>query len=44
MDIQEDHVHIVLSILPRSSISEVVGFLKRKCAIKILDKHLKLKK
>ena len=44
MNIQEDHVHMVLSIPPRFSVSEVVGFLKGKCAIKIFDKHLELKK
>ena len=44
MNIQEDHVHMVLSIPPKFSVSEVVGFLKGKCAIKIFDKHLELKK
>ena len=44
MSIQEDHVHMVLSIPPKFSVSAVVGFLKGKCAIKIFDKHLELKK
>lgn len=44
MNIQEDHVHLVLSIPPKLSVSSVVGFLKGKCAIKIFDKHLELKK
>ena len=44
MNVQEDHVHMVLSIPPKFSVSEVVGFLKGKCAIKIFDKHLELKK
>ena len=44
MSIQEDHVHMVLSIPPKFSVSEVVGFLRGKCAIKIFDKHLELKK
>ena len=44
MNVQEDHVHIVISIPPKFSVSEVVGFLKGKCAIKIFDKHLELKK
>ncbi len=35
MNVQEDHVHLVLSIPPKNSVSEVVGFLKGKCAIKI---------
>jgi putative transposase len=44
MNVQEDHVHMILSIPPKFSVSEVVGFLKGKCAIKIFDKHLSLKK
>ena len=44
MSIQEDHVHMVLSIPPKFSVSAIVGFLKGKCAIKIFDKHLELKK
>ena len=44
MNIQEDHVHLILSIPPKFSVSETVGFLKGKCAIKIFDRHLELKK
>ncbi len=44
INVQEDHVHMILSIPPKFSVSEVVGFLKGKCAIKIFDKHLSLKK
>ena len=44
MNVQEDHVHLLVSIPPKLSVSEVVGFLKGKCAIKIFDKHLELKK
>ena len=44
MNIQEDHIHLVISIPPKFAVSEIVGFLKGKCAIKIFDKHLKLKK
>ncbi len=44
MNVQEDHVHLVLSIPPKNSVSEVVGFLKGKCAIKVFDRHLDLKK
>ena len=38
MSIQEDHVHMVLSIPPKFAVSAVVGFLKGKCAIKIFDR------
>jgi REP-associated tyrosine transposase len=44
MNIQEEHVLLLLSIPPQFSVSEVVGFLKGKSAIKIVDKHLQLKK
>ncbi|WP_457575404.1 IS200/IS605 family transposase [Desulfomarina sp.] len=44
MNVQENHVHLVLSISPKLSVSSVVGFLEGKCAIKIFDKHLDLKR
>ena len=44
MNIQEDHIHVILSIPPKFAVSEIVGFLKGKCAIKIFDKHRTLKK
>ena len=44
MSVQEDHVHLVLSIPPKVAVSDAVGFLKGKCAIKIFDKHLELKR
>ncbi len=44
MNVQQDHVHMVVSIPPKFSVSEVVGFLKGKCAIKVFDKRLELKK
>ena len=43
-NVQIDHVHLLLSIPPKYSISEVVGFLKGKSAIKIFDMHPELKK
>ena len=42
--VQKDHIHVVLSFPPKFSISELVGFLKGKSAIKIFDMHLELKK
>lgn len=44
MNVQPDHVHLVLSIPPKHSVSEVVGFLKGKSAIKLFDRHAVLKK
>ena len=43
-NVQKDHVHLVLSIPPKYSVSEMVGFLKGKSAIKMFDKYLDLKK
>ncbi len=39
-----DHLHLVLSIPPRYSVSEVLGFLKGKSAIKIFDRYPLLKR
>ncbi len=35
MNVKEDHIHMILSIPPRLSISEVMGMLKGKTAIKL---------
>ena len=43
-NVQADHVHLVLSIAPKHSISDAVGFLKGKSAIKLFDIHQELKK
>lgn len=43
-NVQKDHIHLVLSIPPKYSVSEVVGFLKGKSAIKVFDRYLELKK
>lgn len=43
-NVQIDHIHLVLSIPPKYSVSEAVGFLKGKSAIKIFDMHKELKK
>ena len=40
---QIDHIHLVLWIPPKYSVSELVRFLKGKSAFKILDRHLELK-
>lgn len=43
-NIQVDHIHLVLSIPPKYSVSDTVGFLKGKSAIKMFDMHHELKK
>tara|TARA_Y100000031_G_C7897818_1_gene238142 strand:- start:102 stop:410 length:309 start_codon:yes stop_codon:yes gene_type:complete len=42
--VQKDHVHLVLTIPPKCSVSEIVDFLKNNSAIKMLDNYLDLKK
>ena len=44
LNVVEDHVHLVISIPPKFAVSEAIGFVKGKCAIKIFDRHLELKK
>ena len=43
-NVQDDHIHMVVSVPPKYSISEFVGFLKGKSAIKVFDLHTELKK
>ena len=43
-NVQVDHIHLVLEIPPKYSVSETVGFLKGKSAIKIFDFHHELKR
>ena len=43
-NIQPDHVHIVLSFPPKLSVSWVVGYLKGKSAIKVFNRHEKMKR
>jgi putative transposase len=44
MSVQIDHVHLVVSIPPRMSISELMGILKGKLAIKLFRSYPKMKK
>ena len=44
LNIQEDHIHLVISIPPKVSISEMMGMLKGKTAIKIFKSYPELKK
>jgi len=43
-NVQIDHIHLVLSISPKRSVAETVGFLKGESAIKIFEMNLQLKK
>ena len=44
MSIQSDHVYMVVSIPPRLSVSDFMGVLKGKTAIRIFKSHPNLKK
>ena len=44
LNVQVDHVHLVCSIPPKLSVSEVLGLLKGKLAIKLFKSYPALKK
>jgi putative transposase len=44
LNIQPDHVHAVLSIPPKISISSFMGFLKGKLAIKVMKSYPRLRR
>ena len=44
LNIQHDHVHIILTILPKYAVSNVIGYLKGKIAIKLFERYPKLGK
>ncbi|CYV52286.1 IS200 family transposase [Streptococcus suis] len=39
----QDHVHMLVSIPPRLSVSSFIGYLKGKSALMMFDKHANLK-
>jgi putative transposase len=43
INIQQDHVHLLLSIPPKRSVSEVVGIIKGKSAIHLFKTKRRLK-
>ena len=43
MSVQKDHIHLVVSIPPKVSISEMMGILKGKLAIKLFKSYPKMK-
>ncbi len=44
MNVQADHVHLVMWIPPKYSVASVMGYLKGKLAIRILQRYEKLGK
>ena len=43
MNVQEDHIHVVVSIPPKVSVSEFMGTMKGKLAIKLFKSYPQLK-
>ena len=43
MSVQIDHIHLVVSVPPKVSISELMGILKGKLAIKLFKSYPKMK-
>lgn len=43
LNVQEDHVHILISVPPKVSISDLVGILKGRTAIRVFNKFKRLK-
>ena len=43
MEIMPDHVHMFVSIPPKYSVSEIMGYLKGKSSLMIFDRHANLK-
>ena len=43
MNVQMDHIHLVLSVPPKLSISDLMGVLKGKLAIKLFKSYPKMK-
>lgn len=44
LNVQEDHVHLLVSVPPKVSISQLMGTIKGKVAIKLFKSYPKLKK
>ena len=44
MNIQSDHVHLVVWIPPKYSVSQVMGYLKGKLALRLLNRYERLGK
>ena len=44
LNVQEDHIHLLVSVPPKVSISYLMGLLKGKIAIKLFKSYPRLKK
>ena len=44
LNVQRDHIHMVIEIAPKHRVSEIVGYLKGKTAIRLFEKYKALGK
>ena len=44
LNIQPDHIHVIIMVPPKISISEAIGTIKGRCAIRIFQKFPTLRK
>ncbi|MCB0078060.1 MAG: IS200/IS605 family transposase, partial [Anaerolineales bacterium] len=44
MNVQADHVHLILSVPPKYAVSTVMGFLKGKLALRMFDQFPELRR
>jgi putative transposase len=44
LNIQVDHIHMVMSIAPKYSVSNVIGYLKGKLALRLFEKYERIGK
>jgi putative transposase len=44
VNVQVDHVHLVVSIPPKYAVSQYIGFLKGKLALRLFDRFPQLRK
>ena len=44
MNVQSDHIHLIMWIPPKYAVSSVMGYLKGKLAIRLLQKYERLGK
>ena len=41
--VKKEHIHMLISILPKYSVSQIMGYLKGKSSLMIFDRHANLK-
>ena len=39
LNVQPDHIHLVMSVLPKYAVSEVMGYLKGKLSLRVFQKY-----